>query len=275
MKGATSTKDMSRKTIPCFESAQGKFNMETEIQRLSIHDWWAPVWKGLVFDKDGQHYRKIGCALWLLIYFILCADRRTGTLKRKVATISRETGVKVRTIRSWPGVLRDRGYIDIRSSGRCLIVGIKKWKTHPQRHFHDNQHHIRASGRVTEICQSRSSSKGQETFQPGENSAGSCVPNDITIKKDILKNDNDASSPVFQDGEDSLAIEICHTFKDQSNLPLYLSYVRKYPAEIIQKAFKEALKLPSNKVKKTRGALFNYLVQYYAGKQHNPQDHRH
>jgi hypothetical protein len=238
-------------------------------------NWWAPVWQGLVLDQQGKHYRKIKSALWLLIYFILCADRRTGTLKRKVGTISRHMDVKARTIRLWLAVLRSHGYIDTQNSGRCLIIEIKKWKSYPQRHSDVTQSDIALPGRVTELCQSGSAAKGRETSKASENSAAGGAPNDITIKKEILTNDNVAAKTSPQSTEAAIAMEICQAFKDEKNLPLYISYVRKYERRIIQQAFKEALKLPSNKIKKTRGALFNYLVKYYAGNQDVPTSHRH
>lgn len=67
-----------------------------------------------------------------------------------------------------------------------------------------------------------------------------------------------------RNSQDWLALDICEALDDQDNLPLYLSYVRRYPPRIIQRAFNEARKLPENKIKKTRGALFTYLVKHYA-----------
>jgi len=65
--------------------------------------------------------------------------------------------------------------------------------------------------------------------------------------------------------QDWLALDICQILGDSDNLPLYLSYVRKYSPKIIQMAFDAARELPANKIKKTRGALFTYLVKHYAG----------
>lgn len=71
---------------------------------------------------------------------------------------------------------------------------------------------------------------------------------------------------VPKSSQDLQALDICQALNDQDNLPLYLSYVRTYPPKIIQRAFRAARDLPANKVKKTRGALFTYLVKLYAGK---------
>ncbi|HRS96585.1 MAG TPA: hypothetical protein P5040_00265 [Smithella sp.] len=238
-------------------------------------DWWAPVWQGLVLDNQGKHYRKMKSALWLLMYFILCANRSSGTLKRKVGTISRHMDVKARTIRLWLDVLRDNDYIATQNSGRCLIIEIKKWKTYTQRHPYVTQSDIVMPGRVTELCQSVLLPKGRETWQTSEDSVSSFAPNDKTLKKDILTNNNVAAKTSLQSRDVAIALEICQAFKDKKNLPLYLAYVKKYEMGIIKQAFKEAMKPPANKIKKTRGALFNYLVQYYAGEHDVSQNHRH
>ncbi len=115
-------------------TTEGRSGMEAE--PAACRNWWAPIWQGLVLDEEGRHYKQMGSAIWLFAYFILCADRQTGTLKRKAATISRQMGVKVRTVRSWLNVLRLGGYVETANGGRSLLIRIKKWKTYPQRH-HD------------------------------------------------------------------------------------------------------------------------------------------
>ena len=91
-------------------------------------DWWAPLWRGLVVDPEAKHYRRMKSALWLFIYLVLHADRQSGSLKRKLQTISLDTGIKARTIRGWLRCLRSAGYIETRSTGRCLVIVVLKWK---------------------------------------------------------------------------------------------------------------------------------------------------
>lgn len=226
------------------------------------HDWWAPIWKGLVLDQEGRHQKNMGSAVWLFAYFILCADRESGTLRRKAATIGRHMGVKTRTIRTWLKVLRRHHYIETSNSGRSLLISINKWKTHPSRHNNVRQSDASMSIRVTQLCQSGDGENCQKSADSSRKSTMDQNSNDITIKKDIL-NDNVDKPQRSMAEEDAIAWEICQAFKDKDNLPLYLSYVRKYPADIIRKAYQETMKLPANKIKKTRGALFNYLVKHY------------
>jgi len=67
--------------------------------------------------------------------------------------------------------------------------------------------------------------------------------------------------------QESLGLEIAQNLCDINNLPLYLAYCQKYPTEIIFKAYGQAKEMPADKIKKSRGALFTYLVKFYAQNQ--------
>lgn len=60
------------------------------------------------------------------------------------------------------------------------------------------------------------------------------------------------------------AHEIGNALNDREAFPLYLTYVTKYPEEVIREILKRALSIPDHKIRKTRGALFTYLVEQYA-----------
>jgi len=144
---------------------------------------------------------------------------------------------------------------------------INKWKTFPDSRFGGRQSGGFAAGRVAGKCHSTAGPKGREIDNPSHNTEIDDDDNDITIKINKLLNDNvadDCLSIAPQIHQELLAYEICSAFKDEKNRPLYLSYVRKYPLEIIKRAFDEAGRLPPDKIRKTRGALFNYLVKRYA-----------
>ena len=92
--------------------------------------WWAAIWRGLVADPEAKHYQSIRSALWLYIYLIVHANRKTGDLSRRYETIARETGISKRTIRHWLSVLRREGYVEVdRSSHTTAInIHIQRWK---------------------------------------------------------------------------------------------------------------------------------------------------
>ncbi len=58
-----------------------------------------------------------------------------------------------------------------------------------------------------------------------------------------------------------LAVDIAEALHDPQGLPLYLSYAKKYPENLLRRVLGEVKEVPVEKIKKTRGALFNHLIQ--------------
>jgi hypothetical protein len=134
-------------------------------------------------------------------------------------------------------------------------------------------------GRVTKYCHSEGDQNGRPFSRLSQILADRPDFNDITLKIDLNKNDNvidkTGNASGLKEARDLLALEICRAFKDKENLPLYLNYVKRYPIEIIQKAFEETQKMPLNKIKKTKGALFTYLVKYYGNDSNTAENFGH
>jgi hypothetical protein len=59
----------------------------------------------------------------------------------------------------------------------------------------------------------------------------------------------------------TLAHEIADTLNDKDAFPLYLSYARRYSEKYLRKMLSKAMSIPDKKIKRTRGALFTFLVQ--------------
>jgi hypothetical protein len=74
--------------------------------------------------------------------------------------------------------------------------------------------------------------------------------------------------------EELLALDLAHAFNDLENLALYISYCNKYPEHLIRKTIAIVNEIPAHKIRKSRGALFNYLIQKY-GKQTADQNTGH
>ena len=64
--------------------------------------------------------------------------------------------------------------------------------------------------------------------------------------------------------DSSLAWRIARELNDLKNLALYHSYCRRFSLQIILKAYLRALVPPDEKIRVSRGALFNHLCQHYA-----------
>ncbi len=95
--------------------------------------WWAPVWRGLVADPEGKHLRRLDGAVWLFLYLVLHAERRTGIARCKVAAVARSMGAPRRTVQRWLGRLRRLGYVSLEERGRVLVVVISRWKAFGER----------------------------------------------------------------------------------------------------------------------------------------------
>lgn len=91
-------------------------------------NWWGPIWRGLAVEETAKHYKAMGKALWLYIYLIVHANRKTGIVFRRLPTIAQDMGIPERTIRAWLSILRKHAYLTTRSNGRGLTIAILKWK---------------------------------------------------------------------------------------------------------------------------------------------------
>ena len=63
--------------------------------------------------------------------------------------------------------------------------------------------------------------------------------------------------------EELLAMDVATALKDLPNLALYLSYSKKYPEHLVRRTLARVREIPDAKIRKSRGALFNYLIQKY------------
>jgi hypothetical protein len=63
---------------------------------------------------------------------------------------------------------------------------------------------------------------------------------------------------------DNLALRVAQGLGESHRLPLYRRICRKFDEPIIRRAFGEVRSVPDYKIKKSRAALFAYLVRKYA-----------
>lgn len=70
----------------------------------------------------------------------------------------------------------------------------------------------------------------------------------------------------FETAEVNLAFELAEQLKDEKSLAQYLIMVRKYKASFLNNVLAEVLRTPQKKIRKSRGALFTYLIKKYGDK---------
>ena len=83
-------------------------------------------------------------------------------------------------------------------------------------------------------------------------------------------NDNDRSESIHlfkedkfipESREELLALDIAHGLEDKENLKSYLILCKTYPEPILRRVYEEVKDLPQTKIKKSKGALFTYLIK--------------
>ena len=242
--------------------------------------WWAPVWKGLVMDPKAKHYRGMRNAVWLFLYLLLNANRRTGFLVRKVETIGADMGIARDTVFRWLRMLREGGYVTTENTGRCLRIQITRWKP------------LAGAGTTarqgSEECHPSSGRAPTSLGGPNREAARTTVsceqgfegPNDSPMKRIVLKNDIDGedtfehpSSPspeiVPNTREELLAVDLAEGLDDHRGLALYLSFAKRYPEALLRRLMSLVRDVPARKIKKSRGALYNHLVQKHDQTSHH------
>ena len=90
--------------------------------------------------------------------------------------------------------------------------------------------------------------------------------NNIDNKDFLNFNDNTFKRFKPRNREELLALYLAEALNERQNLPLYLSFSKKYPESFLRKVLGEVKEIPSEKIKKSRAALFNHLIKRYVQK---------
>ena len=67
----------------------------------------------------------------------------------------------------------------------------------------------------------------------------------------------------FEPHEVKLAHEIAETLKDRDSIALFLTYARKYKEQFLRDILAKVMALDEAKIRKSRGALFTFLVNQH------------
>ncbi len=233
--------------------------------------WWAPVWKGLVMDSDGRHYRRMKQAVWLFLYLLLNADRRSGFLVRKLRTISADMGISRDTAIRWLTLLRKEGYVATRNTGRCLCIQVTKWKPLTEARARPPQRWQAPNSVSTASSPSTPGKPEHNPDQPYRTSASDATPKEIAIKDNLLKNKENISlgagpatpAKAAPSPEERLARDLAEGLNDLQGWRHYLAYAQRYPEPLLRRLLGQVREDPSSSVRSNRGPLFHYLLPKY------------
>ncbi len=73
---------------------------------------------------------------------------------------------------------------------------------------------------------------------------------------------------------DKLALEIATTLDDMDALPLHKQFTEKYSESFLRKKLMRVLSIPERKIKRSRAALFNYLIQQHENREQRKADRK-
>jgi hypothetical protein len=62
--------------------------------------------------------------------------------------------------------------------------------------------------------------------------------------------------------QEELALELALTLQDRKGLPFYIHCANEYSEAFLRGILDKVMGIPEKKIKKSRGALFNFLVQH-------------
>ena len=231
---------------------------------MATKTWWAPIWRDLVVDAQGKHYRQMKNGVWLMLYLILHADRRTGSLRRKIKTIANDMAISEKTLRKWLKILRAHGYVGTRSTGRCTEIVINKWKTIGDGTGNSQQSALRGGFRVFQRGHSELGENLENSFTPQDKSTLTIAPNDMTMNQelnnDTIDHQNPPQSPRSNKTKIQLAVELSQALRDPAGLAFYVAATKRHSEETLRGFLAEVMSIPETRIKTSRGALFNHLV---------------
>ena len=78
---------------------------------------------------------------------------------------------------------------------------------------------------------------------------------------------------IYDPYEMKLANEIADTLGDRDALPLFLQYTKTFTEEFLRKKLQKVMSIPDSKIRKSRGALFTFLINQH--KRGNDEGSRH
>lgn len=211
-------------------------------------------------------------SIWLFLHFILSADSEIGVLSKSYSEISRSVGRSKSTVRKWLAALEKAGYVTVVRQRKKLLIRVNKWKklnkspkpdTIEKQSSRIRTDNVSGFGHIGNILKSRSNHylsqkmKNQQSYDDKDNNINKNVVNNVVRNSFNLNNGNVR----FSSKEESLACEIAYGLNDMANLKVYLFYCRKLPEDVISRVYQEVREKPMDKIKKSRGALFTYLIQ--------------
>ena len=72
-----------------------------------------------------------------------------------------------------------------------------------------------------------------------------------------------------QTREELLAADVAEALGDRAGFPYYLTIARRYPESHIRAVLRQVTEVPAERIRTSRGALFNWLIHHYDADSNN------
>jgi len=90
------------------------------------------------------------------------------------------------------------------------------------------------------------------------------INNIVNEDKNFLNSKDSFKGFRLKTKEELLALDLAGALRDRKSLSFYLKLSKSYPEDLLRQILGEVKELPDQKIKKSRAALFNHLIQEYA-----------
>lgn len=219
-----------------------KVDSKIEVRSLKDGDWF---WiNKAIIQKYTQKVRATGIAVYNFLASL--ADNNQSCFPSQ-KYIAEYLGYSRTTINKAINLLEENG----------LIRKVKKSR------YHCIYHLLRCKAEKTQMYHQRNSDVAQ--VDTNDNKLTRII-NNIDNKKFLKSNFNSFKRFKPKTRQELLALDLAEALNDRNGLPFYLSLSKKYPEALLRKVLGEVKEIPDRKIRKSRGALFNHLIQKYVQK---------
>ena len=205
----------------------------------------------------------------IFICILILANSHTGKLTIPLKGLAARVGLSYRMVNRAVLRLKEMGHIryysDCRSKESHIEIvnyvsraeaGVSERQSCPSSEF-DSQRHEEAQGGHPKEVGSEFGSNVQHDGAPSIPSAANIIKVQPETKVVISKPGDEMKKLLLN--------RIIDNFGDQQKRGFYESFCEKVGIAVIQRAYDEVRKVPPERIKHSKRALFVYLIQKYAG----------
>lgn len=224
------------------ENNREKANTKIDTRNLRNGDWYW-IHKAII-----QKYTpKVGATGIAVYNFLASLTDKSQSCFPSQKYIAERLGYSRGTINKTIKLLERHGLISIDKKNR----------------YHCVYHLLRCKAQETQVSSRRNSDVKQRNTNDNKLKR---INNNIDNKYFSNSNFNSFKGFRPKNKQELLALDLAEALNDYQGLPLYLSYSKKYPETLLRKVLGKVKEIPDRKIKKSRGALFNHLIQKYVQK---------